>query len=135
MNPMHAYNPVLKMTKGGEAVSRFELNSSVKQVSRGKSLLERKSNRQVSFWVRKLRFKSYNLEQTFHSTGCGKCGNIRKTQKCGNPDHPKHRKAEIKKKRDSYIRLGLFLNAEKIKHFKSANRSYLIFTELNRYKG
>ena len=56
----HANNPKLKT---GETVSRFGLNSSVKEPPRGESLLEnQKSTRQVSFWIRKLRFQSYDLE-------------------------------------------------------------------------
>ena len=56
----HANNLKLKT---GQTVSRFVLNSSVKQLSRGESLPKNQNINQakVSFWVRKLRFKSYNL--------------------------------------------------------------------------
>ena len=56
LNPIfvsHADNPKLKTS---ETAPGFELNSSVKQLSRGGSSKIRKSIKQVSFWVRKLRF-------------------------------------------------------------------------------
>ena len=78
-------------------MSRFELNSSVKQPFRGESLLE---------------------NQKINWEGLRKTGNT-EIRKSGNPDHPEIGKSEINQEpkaipkiRDSCIRLGLLFDVE-----------------------
>ena len=89
----HANNPKPKTNDTG---SRFVLNSSVKQLSGGESLSENQNinEAEVSFCVRKLRFKSSNLGKPSIQPplqGQIQVGN----RKCGNPDHPEVGKSEI----------------------------------------
>ena len=77
-------------------LSRFVLNSSVKQLSGGESLPKNQNINQaeVSFCVRKLRFKSSYLGKPSIQPplqGQIQVGN----RKCGNPDHSEVGKSQI----------------------------------------
>ena len=125
----HANNPTLKT---GETVSRFELNSSVKQRFRGESLLEnQKINWKGLILDQKIEISELQprINLLFNRLCKVKCrltckrktlkqGN-RENRKCGNPDHPEIGKSEINQGpkaiptiRDSCIRLGLLIDVE-----------------------
>ena len=125
----HANNPKLKT---GETVSRFELNSSVKQPFRGESLLENQKINQASLILdQKIEISELQprINLLFNRLCKVKCRLTRKPEmlkpgnrenrKCGNPDHPEIGKSEINQKpkaiptiRDSCIRLGLLFDVE-----------------------
>ena len=128
----HANNPKLKT---GETVSRFELNSQVKQQFKGESLLEYQKINQAGFILdQKIEISELQpgINLLFNRFCKVKCTLTRKPEmlkpgntenwKCGNLDHPDIDKSEINQKpkaipsiRDSCIRLGLLLDVETLK--------------------
>ena len=91
-----ANNPKIKT---GETVSRFELNSSVKQPFRGESLLEnQKINWEGVILDQKIEISE--LQPSIQPALQGQMqvdtltGNV-ETRKSGNPDHPEIGKSEI----------------------------------------
>ena len=122
----HANSPKLKT---GETVSRFDLNSSVKQLFRGESLLQNQKINQAGLIldhkieISELQPRISLLFNRLFKIKCRlthnpKCWN-QETRKTGNPDHPEIGKAVINqnpkaipKITDSYIRLRLLLDVE-----------------------
>ena len=104
----HANNPKLKT---GATVSRFELNSQVKQQFKGESLLKYQKINQAGFIldqkieISELQPRINLLFNRFCKVKCRltckpemlKPGNMEK-RKCGNPDHPEIVKSEINQK-------------------------------------
>ena len=124
----HANNPKLKT---GETVSRFELNSSVKQPFRGESLLENQKINQAGLILdQKIEISELQprINLLFNQLCKIKCTFTRtaemlkprnmENQKCGNPEIWKcgssgNRKPKaIPTIRDSCIRLGLLFDVE-----------------------
>ena len=113
-------------------MSRFELNSSVKQPLRGESLLENQKINQAGLILdQKIEISELQpqINLLFNRLCKVKCRLTRKpemskrgkteNQKCGNPGHPEIGKSEINQKpkailtiRDSYIHLGLLFDVE-----------------------